>query len=111
MCSEQPDGLCSQCYQRVNYQRSVVRQSANRKITPAKLKYPSPSSLTSPKLLKLTIQAQHLKCRQLQSEIGEMATEIQKNSVNNENDLSHDLLTIICYHGDKMTPFRKLFWQ
>ena len=101
MCSEQPDGLCSQCYQRVNYHRSSAKQSANRKITPVKRK--SPSSLTSPKRLKLTIQAQRLKCRKLQSEVEEMADEIQKNSVNVENDLSHDLLTIICNHGDKMT--------
>ena len=76
MSSEQPDGLCSQCYQRVNYHISSVKQSANQKITPAKLK--SPSNLTSPKRLKLTIQAQRLKYRQLQSEIGEMAAEIQK---------------------------------
>ena len=41
-----------------------------------------------------------------------MAAEIpKKNSVNVENVLSHDLLTILSNHGDKMTLFMKLFWQ
>ena len=48
--------------------------------------------MTSAKRLKLTLQANRLKCRQLESKVEEMEKEVSR-------------------HGDSMSPFMKLFWQ
>ena len=55
----------------------------------------APVSVTSPNRSKLTLQAQRLKCKQLEHEIQKMKTEVDQKSVPVTNDLSNDLLNII----------------
>ena len=71
----------------------------------------APVSVTSSNRIKLTLQSQRLKCKQLECEIEKMKIEVDQKSVLVTNDLGNDLLNIISENGDKMTPFMKLFWD
>ena len=64
----------------------------NKSMSPSKLK--APNSLTSPKRLKLVMQQERLKCKQLEVEISKMKTEIEKASKPTEKNLSEDLYKI-----------------
>ncbi|XP_065064989.1 uncharacterized protein LOC135691144 [Rhopilema esculentum] len=100
---------CMNCQERERlFCKDEARRSA-RQAVPAKLK--APVSMTSAKRLKLTLQANRLKCRQLESKVEEMEKEVARHSVHVQSDLSHDLLQLISRHGGSMSPFMKLFWQ
>ena len=78
-------------------------------LMPAKAK--APISNTSSARIKLTLQAQKLKCAQLQREIDNMKAELLKSSVMIDSDLSRDLIGILDESSTEMTPFMKLFWE
>ena len=99
---------CSVCQDSVRIQEVANRRKRARENVPASHK--APVSVTSPKRIKLTLQAQRLKCKQFKHEIEKMKTEVDQKSVPVTNDLSNDLLNIISENGDKMIPFMKLFW-
>ena len=61
-------------------------------MSPSKLK--APISLTSPTRLKLTMQQERLKCKQLKVEISKMKTEIEKASKTVDKNLNEDLCKI-----------------
>ncbi len=103
------EGSCVICKQTVKIQEDSNKRKRRREEKPAKLK--APISLTSSHRIKLTLQAQRLKCRQLEGQIQEMKIEIEQKSLPITQDLSHDLLSIISENSNKMTPFIKLFWE
>ena len=100
---------CSLCKIQNDSQSQQQKRSRAKDLVPAKTK--APVSLTSAKRLKLSLQAQRLQCRQLQSRVKEMEVEIEKNSLEIKTDLSHDLLTVISENRQSMSPFMKLFWE
>eukprot|EP00795_Rhopilema_esculentum_P000662 gene662-10368_t len=100
---------CTNCTEQETGYAKNKKRLANRQAIPAKPK--APVSLTSSKRLKLTLQANRLECRLMESKINEMKEEISRHSVSINSDLSHDILGLITKHGDTMSPFKKLFWQ
>ena len=70
----------------------------------------SPISQTAPSRIKLTLQMQRLKCADLERQLKEMQTEIQKSSIEVDHELSKDSVTIFG-QSDNVTPFISLFWQ
>ena len=79
-------------------------------MSPSKLK--ASISLTSPTRLELAMQQERLKCKQLQVEISNMKTEIEKASKPVEKNLSEDLCKIFSNADNgKIPPFMKLFWE
>ena len=82
----------------------------NKLMSPSRLK--APISLTSPTRLKLAMQQERLKCKQLEVEISNMKTEIEKASKPVEKNLSEDLCKIFSNaNNGKIPPFMKLFWE
>ena len=53
---------------------------------------------------------QRLKCADLERQLKEMQTEIQKSSIEVDHELSKDIVTIFG-QSDDVTPFMSLFWQ
>ena len=71
----------------------------------------APVSKTHPERIKLTLQEQRLKCAQLEQALSEMRAELQKSSMEINNDLNNDFMQILNSAGTKITPFMKLFWE
>ena len=82
----------------------------NKLTSPSRLK--APISLTSSTRLKLAMQQERLKCKQLEVEILKMKTEIEKASKPAEKNLNEDLCKIFSnVDNSKIPPFMKLFWK
>ena len=62
-------------------------------MTPAKLK--APISKTSPERIKLALHEQRLKCAKLEKELEEIKIEIEKASVAIDDQMSHDVVSIL----------------
>ena len=60
-------------------------------VKPAQLN--APVSKTDPERIKLTLKQHRLRCAQLEQELHEMRTELQKSSMEIDNELSKDLIT------------------
>ncbi|XP_065068321.1 uncharacterized protein LOC135693707 [Rhopilema esculentum] len=103
------DKVCGACLERARCEEHATKRKQRRLAVPPKLK--APVSLNSAQRIKLTLQAQRLRCRQLQSQITEMKVEIEQKSLPVTQNLSHDLLSKISESSGKMTPFIKLFWK
>ena len=71
----------------------------------------APVSKTAPKRLILTLQAQRLKCAQLEAEIEIMRKELTESSCKIDQTLHTDLVKIMSNSSSKITPFMNLFWQ
>ena len=78
-------------------------------MSPSKVK--APISLTSPTRLKLAMQQERLKCKQLEVEISKMKTEIEKAGKPVEKNLSEDLCKIFSSVDNNKILFMKLFWE
>lgn len=57
------------------------------------------------------LKEHRLRCAQLEQELHEMRTELQTSSMEIDNELSKDLITILDNEQSKITPFMKLFRQ
>lgn len=68
-------------------------------------------SKTDPERIKLTLQEQGLKCAQFEQALFEMRVELEKSSMEIDNELSNDFVKILDSADTKITPFMKLFWQ
>ncbi len=86
-----------------------TKAKRRRMLIPAKLK--ALVSKTDPCRLKLTLQAQRLKCNQLQNEISNIKSELLKSSVRIDHTLSKDLINILGESNVNMTPFMQPFWE
>ena len=71
----------------------------------------APVSKTDPERIKLTLQEQRLKCAQLEQALFEMRVELEKSSMEIDNELSNDFVKILDSADTKITQFMKLFWQ
>ena len=100
---------CEECLDARNIiDRLNAKKEAKLK-TPAKPK--APVSATHPSRLKLTLQEQRLKVKQLEDQLAEMREELHKSSVPVDDTLDKDILKIMSDQGREMTPFMQLFWQ
>ena len=70
----------------------------------------APVSKTAPDRLKLKLREQQLKCADLEYQLKEMKSEIEKSSFDVDHNLSNDLTTILS-GAQEVTPFMNLFWQ
>ena len=68
-------------------------------------------SKTDPERIKLALQEQRLKCAQLEQALFEMRVELEKSSMEIDNELSNDFVKILDSADTKITQFMKLFWQ
>ena len=86
-----------------------------KKIKGRKLNVPAkanaPVSITHPHHLKLALQQQRLKCKQLEGELTKMKSAIQKSGLVLQSEFSQDIQSIMTGNKEKLTPFMKLFWQ
>ena len=71
----------------------------------------APVTKTNPEWIKLTLQDQRLECAQLEQALSEMCVELEKSSMDIDNELSNDSIKILDSADTKITPFMKLFWQ
>ena len=85
-----------------------AKRATKRKI-PDKPK--APVSSTHPTRIKLALQEQRLKVKQLEEQLIEMREELYKSSIVVDDSLDKDILTIMSEQSREMTPFMQLFWQ
>lgn len=98
--------FCSEYESAANISR---KGKENKLLKPAHIK--APISKTDPERVKLTLQEQRLKCAQLERELHEMRTELQKSNIEIDPKLSDDFSKILDSSSAKITPFMSLFWQ
>ena len=103
------DEQCPSCYSYQHKQTLSDNTKSKKLAEPAHLF--APISKTAPERIKATLQAQRLKCAELEKQLNEMKLEIQKSSVEIDHELSKDITTIIGNSSENITPFMNLFWQ
>lgn len=87
-----------------------MKAKESRQLKPAHVN--APVSKTNPEQLKLTLQAQRLRCAELEKELNEMREELRKSNIEVDHELSNDLTKILgSADAAKITPFMSLFWQ
>ena len=100
---------CSVCTTYAACIDSAKKAKQCRSSKPAHLN--APVSKTHPERIKLTLQEQRLKCAQLEQALSEMRAELQKSSMEINNDLNNDCMQILDSAGTKITPLMKLFYE
>ena len=106
------DGTSNVCHFCSEYEiaANISRKGKeNRLLKPAHIK--APISKTDPERVKLTLQEQRLKCAQLERELHEIKTELQRSNIEIDPKLSDDFTQILDSSSAKITPFMSLFWQ
>ena len=77
---------------------------------PAKLN--APIKFTSPERIKLTLQNERLKCKQLEHELSKMRSALEKQDGSVDHQLNKDFLKIFSSCDKATIPnFMKLFWE
>ena len=101
---------CAECIIVESREKVSLKRKRDNLNAPAKLK--APISFTSPERVKLTLQNYRLENKQLKDEIVIMQKEISQNSVNVDNNLGDDFISIMSgADKSKIPPFMKLFWE
>ena len=86
------------------------RRKESRLKEPAKLF--APVKFTAPERIKLTLQQNRLKCKQLEEQIEEMRQSLADNSKPVDPQLNQDLCSLFSGCDEKdVPPFMKLFWE
>ena len=107
---QEQTSCCNVCSKLMKSEEILFRQKSRRLATPASLK--APLTMTSTSRLKLTIQQDRAKNRELQSQIERMRKELTSKSVPVTSELESDLVTIMSgVDKASMPPFMKLFWD
>lgn len=102
------DGQCQSCYS-YDHKHTLAANSKSKRLSePAHLF--APVSKTAPERIKLRLQSERLKCAELERQLHDMRSELEKSSVKVDDELSKDLTTILGNH-ENVTPFMNLFWQ
>ena len=102
--------LCKTCTDHDDKLTQSIELTKQKLSVPAKPK--APISKTAPQRVILTLQAQRLKCKQLEAEIGKMRQELSEYSCKIDQTLHTDLVNIMSNTSSyKITPFMNLFWQ
>ena len=99
---------CASCDEQTKTIRRSSLAKQRRMSEPAHLF--APVSKTAPDRLKLTLREQRLKCADLEYQLKEMKSEIEKSGIEVDHNLSNDLTTILS-GAQEVTPFMNLFWQ
>ena len=102
-------GGCEECQDAQKIIERLNAKRATKHKTPAKPK--APVSSTHPTRIKLALQEQRLKVKQLEEQLIEMREELYKSSIVVDDSLDKDILTIMSEQGRELTPFMQLFWQ
>ena len=101
--------LCPSCSKYEHKQKLADNTKSKKLSEPAHLF--APVSKTAPERIKATLQAQRLRCAELEQQLNEMRCEIRKSSVEVDRELSQDITNIISNSSENITPFMNLFWQ
>ncbi|KAJ8025305.1 Transposable element P transposase [Holothuria leucospilota] len=101
--------ICEYLSSEIFPERKATEAKRKQILIPAKTK--APVTRTNPFRIKLTLQAQRLKCAQLQKELESMKEELLKSSVAVDHSMSKDFLGILNDANTKKTPFMTLFWE
>ena len=103
------ESVCDICNDYAVHNGAAQKAKQRRLSKPAHVK--APVSKTDPVRLKLTLQEQRLRCFELERELCEMRSELQKSSVNVDHELSNDFAKLLSSANNEITPFMSLFWQ
>ena len=103
------ESVCDRCNDYAVHNGAAQKAKQRRLSTPAHVK--APVSKTDPVRLKLTLQEQRLRCSELERELCEMRSELQKSSINVDHELSNDFAKLLSSSNNEITPFMSLFWQ
>ena len=106
---QEQEEACSVCTTYAGCANSAPKAKESKSSKPAHLN--APVSKTDPGRIELTLQEQRLKCTQLEQALSEMRVELEKSTMEIDNELSNDLMKILDSADTKITPFMKLFWQ
>ena len=106
---QEKEEACSVCTTYAGCANSAQKAKESRSSKPAHLN--APVTKTDPERIKLTLQEERLKCAQLEQALSEMRVELEKSSMDIDNELSNDFIKILDSADTKITPFMKLFWQ
>ena len=109
LIQEQEEEACSVCTTYAGCANSAPKAKESKSSKPAHLN--APVSKTDPGRIELTLQEQRLKCTQLEQALSEMRVELEKSTMEIDNELSNDLMKILDSADTKITPFMKLIWQ
>ena len=103
-------GKCSACIGVESKEMLTLKRKKDNITVPAKSK--APISLTSPELVKLTLQNYRLENKQLKEEVKNLQHEISSKSLEVDDNLAEDLVKIMSGANQKsIPPFMKLFWE
>ena len=100
---------CTYCAKYDLIKKRRIRQKDKKDSIPAKLK--APISNTNLNKIKLRMQQERLKCRQLEQKIENMQKELKHNNHIIDNQLNKDFIDIIGSNTNNVTPFMELFWE
>eukprot|EP00794_Sanderia_malayensis_P014619 gene14619-16134_t len=101
--------MCGNCSAHEKKIETKAIKKSHQINTPAKLN--APITVSHPNRVKLALQAQRLKCSQLEKEIARMKLDIQSAGVHVPSDLSQDIKALINNYDGTVTPFMRLFWE
>ncbi len=105
----QDETICGNCSAHEKKIETKAIKKSRQINTPAKLN--TSITVTHPNRVKLALQAQRLKCSQLEKEIARMRLDIQSAGVHVPSDLSQDIKALINDYDGTVTPFMRLFWE
>eukprot|EP00794_Sanderia_malayensis_P012456 gene12456-13744_t len=104
------EGSCSECKEAEKKECKLIKQKESAINTPAKLK--APLSKTKPERVKLALQENRIKCKQLEKQIQEMKQEINLTSKPVSVEVGDEFKQIFSSCDQReIPPFMKLFWQ
>ena len=99
---------CESCQKQEKVFDYGQKKKQKKLITPAKLK--APLAATDKSRIGAALKAERLKCQQTTAELNKMKLELQRNSVQIDEQLSNDFTKILS-DAKEVTPFMNLFWQ
>ncbi|XP_065061651.1 uncharacterized protein LOC135688649 [Rhopilema esculentum] len=106
----QDEGQCLPCKSKEQYEAKQKKRKDDTKCSAAKLK--APLSATHPVRIKLALQENRIKCKQLELRLEEMKREIDTKAKPVSNDLGDDLKELFrSCNNRNIPPFMKLFWE
>ena len=98
--------VCESCKEYLLSRSGCRKAKERRQSKPAHIN--APVSKTDPERIKLTLQGQRLRCAELEKQLNEMHSELEKTNI----QVDHDFSKILNSGNDAdITPFMKLFWE
>ena len=102
--------VCEKCLEFLDIQKRSIKRAKILQSIPVSSK--APLSKVSRERMKITVIEHRLKCKQLEERIDEMKTSLEKSSIDVDQTMSNDLISLFSEaESEKVTPFMQLFWQ